>query len=133
MKGRFIMEGFYNYRTYARTSHWNITAKIRESETEDWRPVEIPNIAAGGFLFHSEKEYKKGDILFFHLDIDTTVIGPYGPVKDIHMNAKAIIKADRGKHREVHVYAANFKEISTDDQIRLDELVRLTISRYGEF
>jgi hypothetical protein len=121
------MDIVINKRDYVRTNNFSIDAKISE-DGKDWFTVKVPNIAAGGLIFLTERSYKPGDVLNFELRIDPRII----IVIPLNMRFKGVIKSDRGPQEGKNMYAVVFSEITTDDQIRLDELVRLTISRYGE-
>ena len=113
------------HREYVRTDNWSVIARAKkDGEKESWFDVRIPNIAAGGLLFLSEKEYALGDVFLFELKIDPLTPGI---VTTIPMSAKGVIRGDRGKSRDgLHSYSVEFIEISKSDKIRLDELIRMT-------
>ncbi|MDR0220210.1 MAG: PilZ domain-containing protein [Lachnospiraceae bacterium] len=121
------MDIVINKRDYVRTNNFSIDAKISQ-DGKDWSTVKVPNIAAGGLIFLTDKELKVGETLDFELRIDPRII----IVIPLNMKFKGVIKSDRGPQEGKNMYAVVYTEISSDDQIRLDELVRLTISRYGE-
>jgi hypothetical protein len=114
-------------RDYARTDNFSVDAKISANKKE-WFRVQVPNIAAGGLLFITDRQYQLGDLLYFDLRIDPriTIIIP------ISFNIRGEIKHDRGVEAGKHTYAVTFTEITPNDQIRLDELVRLANVKYGE-
>jgi hypothetical protein len=116
-----------HYRDYIRTSYWNIEATISDDESKDV-PVKVPNISASGLLFQTEKEYKEGDHVSFKLDIDPLIVMP-----SLHLiiDAKVHIVSDRGVQDNLHTYAAKFKDISHSNRIQLDEMVRMSIAKYG--
>jgi hypothetical protein len=116
-----------HYRDYIRTSYWSIVAKISDDEQKDV-PVTVPNISASGLLFQTEKEYKEGDHVQFELDIDPLIVMP-----SLHLIIKSSVHivSDRGVKDNVHTYAAKFKDISHSDRIQLDEMVRMSIAKYG--
>jgi hypothetical protein len=121
------MDIVINKRDYVRTNNFSIDAKISE-DGQEWYSVKVPNVAAGGLIFLTEREYKPGDVLTFEMRIDPRII----IVIPINMKFKGTVKSDRGQEDGKNMYAVVYSEISNDDQIRLDELVRLAIARYGE-
>jgi hypothetical protein len=121
------MEQVFSKRGYVRTDHFAVEAQTSE-DGKDWHSVNVPNIAAGGLLFETDYVHQQGDALWFNLRIDPRIV----IVIPISVKARGVINSDRGVHGGKHVYAVEFVEISSDDQIRLDELVRLAIAKYGE-
>jgi hypothetical protein len=123
------MEQVFSRRGYVRTDNFAVDAKTSENG-KDWHDVSVPNIAAGGLLFETDYEHKEGDELWFNLLIDPRI----AIVIPVSVKAKGAIKSDRGIHSGKHMYAVEFVPggISSDDQIRLDELVRLAVAKYGE-
>jgi hypothetical protein len=121
------MEQVYSRRGYVRTDNFSVDAKTSENGN-DWHDVTVPNIAAGGLLFETDYVHKEGDPLWFNLLIDPRI----AIVIPVSVRAKGVIKNERGTHSGKNVYAVEFIEISSDDQIRMDELVRLAIAKYGE-
>jgi len=119
------MESYY--RDYIRTTSWRIEAKVSE-DGKTWVEVQVPNISASGLLFMAEKKYQKGDNISFIMNISPIVVGPDFTVK---MKLNAVIKSDRGQQEGLYCYAVKFTDISLGDQIRLDELMRITVSKYG--
>ena len=116
-----------HYRDYIRTSSWNIVAKISDDNTE-WIDVQVPNISASGLLFLTNKPYRKGDVVWFSLDIAPIVVGPNFHIK---MTIKAAVKGNREEQDGMSCFAVKFTDISVGDQIRLDELVQKTVATYG--
>ena len=111
-------------RGYVRTDNWSVDAKVsKEKDAEDWIPVGVPNIAAGGLLFTTDNEFEIGDELWISLMIDPLTPGI---TSKIPMTVKGAVNVDRGKTAGKHSYAIRFIEISNNDQVRLDELIRLT-------
>ncbi|MCL2253446.1 MAG: PilZ domain-containing protein [Lachnospiraceae bacterium] len=122
------VEQGYTKRDYVRTNNFSVNAKISE-DGKVWQKVKVPNIAAGGLLFLTDNVYEPGHELWFNLEIDTkiTIVVP------ISVKLKGVIKVDRGLEEQLHMYAVIFTDISKSDQIRLDELVRMAIAKYGDF
>lgn len=121
-------EQSFSKRDYVRTNSFKVNAKISE-DGKVWYDVKVPNIAAGGLLVLTSREYKAGDELWFNLEIDPCITY----VIPIKIRLKGIVKNDRGLYGNERMYAVVFSEISTGDQIRLDELVHMAISRYGDY
>jgi hypothetical protein len=121
------MEQVYSKRGYVRTDNFTIVAKTSE-KGKDWHDVTVPNISAGGLLLETDFVHNQGDVLWFNLQIDPRI----AIVIPINVKTKGVINSDRGIHGNKHMYAVEFVEISSDDQIRMDELVRLAIAKYGD-
>ncbi|MDR0248658.1 MAG: PilZ domain-containing protein [Oscillospiraceae bacterium] len=111
-------------RDYVRTSNWSVDAKYSK-DNHAWLEAEIPNIAAGGLLMLADEGLQKDDEIWVDLIIDP-ILGPSIPV---HIKAKAVVKAERAPQEHKHSYAVVFTDISQEDKIRLDELVRMTIAK----
>jgi len=118
-----------HYRDYIRTSNWNIHAKI-SADKKQWFDVQVPNISANGLLFLTDRSYEKDDTVWFDLKIAPMAIGPDFKV---NINVKAIVQSDRGTQDNMRIFSVKFTEISDSDTIQLDELVRLTVSKYGNY
>ena len=118
-----------HFRDYIRTSSWNIKAKISDDNSH-WFDIQVPNISASGLLLMTDKLFTDGAEAWIKLEIAPVVVGPDFLVK---MRVKAAIKGCREDRDGLHCYAAKFTQIEQGDQIRLDELVRLTVSTYGSF
>ena len=114
-------------RSYVRTSNWKVDAKV-SLDHEEWQVVDVVDIAAGGLLFQTEAEYTVGDSV--HLDLYIDPLLPEIPEK-LHMEMVARISSFREQSSEVNAYGVVFIKISLSDQVRLDELIRLTVTRYG--
>lgn len=111
-------------REYVRTDNWSISAKVRkDSETERWTEIKMPNIAAGGALIQTDKAFEIGDEVWIDLEIDP--ITP-GITRKIPMNFKSIVRNDRGLTEGLRTYSIEFSGISKNDKTRLDELVQRT-------
>jgi hypothetical protein len=124
MEGNFTDPLRVVKRDYVRTSYWSVEAKFSK-DNRTWFDADVPNIAAGGVLLLTSRPLYKGDTIWIKLTIDPIL----GPSMAIRVSAKALIVADRGVQDEMNAFAASFTEISQSDQIRLDELVRLTIAK----
>ena len=114
------MQDYRVSRTYVRTNKWTITAKVSESESgAAWQKVKVPEISAGGLLLQCEKPHKKGDHLWLKLHIDPTLPG----IGELDIKVQVVIRSERdfGAH---NAYGAEFTRISSDDRVRLDELIR---------
>ena len=110
-------------RRYVRTGNWSISAVAGKEDAEKWSDVSVHDIAAGGLLFTSEMPYETGDLLRFDLLIDP--MAP-GIARRIPMNVKGKITEERSMRDGKRTYSVIFTEISRDDRVRLDELVRIT-------
>ena len=115
-------------RAYVRTNAWSVTAKVSKDEAaEEWYDALVLDMAAGGLLFLSEIAHETGDELWFDLQIDPMTPGISGKIP---MKVKGEVKGHRGKRNGMNSYSIAFTDISKNDRIRLDELVRMTISSY---
>ena len=116
-------------RRYVRTSRWNIAAKMSK-DARQWTKVEVPNIAAGGLLFQTDKTFAIEDIVWFDLEIEPMMMGLMGT---LHIKKqKAVVVADRGAQENMNSYAVEFLEMSEKHRISLDELIHLTNTRFGK-
>ena len=115
-------------RKYVRTENWSVTAKAsKDADGEQWFDAQVEELSAGGLLFETELFCKKGDTLRFDLEINPLMPG----ITDyIQVKAKGLVKSVRERHNDLLVYGVEFSDISNSDQIRLDELVQLTIKKY---
>ena len=118
-----------HYRDYIRTSSWNIKAKASDDNLQ-WFDIQVPNISASGLLFMTDREYECGNEVWIKLTISPIVVGPDFEVK---MSVQAAVKGNREDTDGLHCYSAKFTKIEQSDQIRLDELVRITVATYGSF
>jgi hypothetical protein len=114
-------------RDYVRAENWAINAKS-SPDKNGWKEIKVSNVSANGILFHTVETLIKGDSLFVTLDINPKIVG-FNTV--INMKVKVRIMSERGMDEGMNAYGAEFVEISMEDQIRLDELVRMTIEKYG--
>jgi len=113
-----------NNREFVRVGNWSVNAKICTNEGfGQWADVQVLNIAAGGLLFLTDLTFEKGDKIRFDLLIDP--LTPGVPMK-IPMKVVGEIRDDRGTKSGMRSYSIEFTEISNNDRIRLDELVRHT-------
>ena len=116
-------------REYVRTDSWSVVAKVsKEDPPERWVEVKVPNVAAGGLMFTTDTPFSIGDTLFFDLQIDP--ITP-GIARIIKIKAKGEVRGDRDLNNGLHSYGVEFLDIKKNDQIRLDELVRMTSVKYS--
>ena len=113
------------HRDYVRTDNWSVVALARkDADGEKWFDVRIPNIAAGGLLFTTDLTFEVGDVLYYDMKIDPLTPGI---TTTIPMKVKGIIRGNRGQDRDgLNSYSVEFLEISNNDRIRLDELIRMT-------
>ena len=116
-------------RNYVRTDDMVVTAKVSE-DAKNWFSASVPNIAAAGLLFLSEKAYKEGDLLWLDLDVN-----PRLPemIEHFHVKTKALVKNVRKEQDKMNSYGVVFTEISENDRIRLDEMIRLKLSKSSGF
>jgi len=114
-------------RQYVRTGNWSITAIVSKADTQQWGDASVKDIAAGGLLFLTDMPYQKGDLLRFDLQIDPMTPGIS---RKIRMKASGEIIGDRGTREGRYAFSVRFTEISREDRIRIDELVRLTNYQY---
>ena len=122
-----LVDFSHNSRTYVRTGNWHITAQS-SSDDKEWTDITVPNISANGLLFLSDKPYTPGDTVQLKLVIDPLLVTPS---LTYQITASAIVKSIRGEQDGMQLIAVQFKKISQSDQIQLDELVRMTVSKYG--
>ena len=116
-------------RAYVRTNTWSVTAKVSKDETaEEWFDTLVLDMAAGGLLFLSEIPHETGDHFWFDLLIDPMTPGIHGKIP---MKVKGEVRGNRGMRNGMNSYSVAFIEISKSDRIRLDELVRKTMSSYN--
>ena len=114
-------------RAYVRTDNWAISAKVSKSETGGvWSVVKVSEISAGGLLFHTDTPYKKDDLLWFKLHIDSMMPG----VQALEVKVKSQIKNVRQSQGDICAFGVAFVEMPEAKKIHLDELVLLTISKY---
>jgi hypothetical protein len=115
-------------RDYARTDSWSVIARASKDDgANQWFDVRIPNIAAGGMLFVTDRQLSLGDVLWFDMQIDPMTPGIIGVIP---MKVKGEIKGDRGSKGSQYSYSVEFTEILKSDRIRLDELVTKTNHAY---
>ena len=117
-------------RINPRTNNWKISAKISEA-TKEWFEVKVPDISAGGLMFRTERTYQDGDALHFDLLVDPVMHDIYGKIKEMHIKAKAVIVSHRNSKNNTNSFGVKFTEMAAGDRVRLDELIRLTIMKYG--
>ena len=115
-------------RAYVRTDNWSVHASISKTEvSKQWEEVEVTEMSAGGLTFNSTTQFSIDDILWFDLNINPMIAGmPY----EFNAKIKGKIKSDRGQTGGSHEYGIEFQELPYSTRVRLDELVRLTISKY---
>jgi hypothetical protein len=113
-------------RGYTRTSSWEVSAKI-SADKHKWTEAEVLDIAAGGLLFLADSSHNVGEQFYFDLEINPKLLEVHGAVK---IKVKGQIKSDRGVQKKKNAYSVEFTEISRSDQIRLDELVRLSTAKF---
>ena len=123
------MEELFTKRDYVRTNNFTINAKISK-DGRVWHEVNVPNIAAGGLLILTEKDYQCGDEVWCDMKIDPRI----ARIVPINMKLKGSVRVmrERGDLNDKHQYAVMFTEISASDQIRLDELVHMAAHKYGD-
>jgi hypothetical protein len=121
-------ENVFTKRDYVRTNNFAVHAKA-SADGKHWHEVKVPNIAAGGLLILTDREHKLDDELWFDLRIDPRL----AIIVPIELKLKGVVKVDRGMHDDKRMYAIIFSEISANDQIRLDEIVKKAIAKYGDY
>lgn len=123
----FVMMDYQVQRAYVRTDNWAISAKVSRSETAGvWSVVKVIEISAGGLLFETDTPYKKDDLLWFDLQIDSMMPG----VQELEVKVKSQIKTVREPRGDIRAFGVAFLEMPETTRIQLDELVLLTISKY---
>lgn len=122
------MEDVFTKRDYVRTNNFAVHAKV-SADGKTWYEVQVPNIAAGGLLILTDREQKIDDELWFDLRIDPRI----AIIVPIQLKLKGVVKVDRGMHDDKRMYAIIFSEITANDQIRLDEIVKKAIAKYGDY
>jgi hypothetical protein len=113
-------------RNYVRTGNWSVTAKVSRNDSKS-SEASVLDIAAGGLLFVSDVNYENGEILRFDLHIDP--MAPGIPRK-IRIKTKGEITSNRGIRDGKNAFSVKFTEISKEDRIRIDELIRMTNYKY---
>ncbi|MCL2719507.1 MAG: PilZ domain-containing protein [Lachnospiraceae bacterium] len=121
------MDDVFTKRDYVRTNNFTVSAKISE-DGKIWHEVKVPNIAAGGLLILTDRDYAPSDVLWFDLKIDPRL----AIIVPITLKIKGVVKVDRGIYDDKRMYAIVFTDISLSDQIRLDELVHMAAHKYGD-
>jgi len=107
--------------------HWSVDALVSKNGTGQWSEARVLDIAAGGLLFITDMSYEKGDMLRLDLKIDPMTPGIS---RKIPVKATGEITAARGVREGKLAYSVKFTEISKEDRIRIDELVRMTNYKY---
>lgn len=108
-------------RNYQRGDHFQCTALISE-DGKTWFEANINDLSSGGLLFKYEKEYKKGDILWFDVLVE-------GFMAEFHVKTQG--KVCRVQHTGTHyAHGISFIGMDNDTKIRIDENV-LSIRRLG--
>jgi len=114
-------------RQYVRTMNWSVSALVSKNDAEQWSDVRVLDIAAGGLLFLTDLSFEKGDSLRLDLQIDPMTPGIS---RKIPMKVTGEVTADRGVRDGKYAFSVKFTEISKEDRIRIDELVRMTNYKY---
>ena len=114
-------------RKYVRTGNWSVTATVSKGDAQQRSDAIVLDIAAGGLLFLTDMSYESGDLLRFDLQIDP--MAP-GISRKIRMKVKGEVIGDRGMRGGKHAFSVKFTEISKEDRIRIDELIRMTNYKY---
>lgn len=108
-------------RVYQRGDHFQCTAQISE-DGKKWFEANINDLSSGGLLFKFEKEYKKGDILWFDILVE-------GFFAEFHVKTKG--KVCRVQHTGTqYAHGIAFIGLDNDTKIRIDENV-LSVKRLG--
>jgi len=100
---------------------------VRKNDAPQWSDAHVMDIAAGGLLFLTDMPYEKDEVLRFDLLIDP--MAP-GISRKIPVKAKGVITSDRGMREGKRAFSVKFTEISKEDRIRIDELIRITNYKY---
>jgi len=114
-------------RQYVRTGNWSVSAFVSRDDTDPWSDALVLDIAAGGLLFITDTSYEKGDLLRFDLQIDPMTPGIS---RKIPMKVIGEIISNRGIRDGKQAFSVKFTEISKEDRIRIDELIRMTNYKY---
>ena len=115
-------------REYVRTGNWSVTAKACRENSNRWSEISVQDIAAGGLLFLAEETYDIGEVVIIDMLIDPIVPGvPW----TIPMKVTGEVRGDRGMRDGMRAYSVRFTEITKDNKIRLDELIRMTNHKYA--
>jgi len=107
--------------------NWSVNALVSKNGAEQWSDARVLDIAAGGLLFIADMSYEKGDMLRLDLEIDPMTPGIS---RKIPVKVTGEITACRGVRDGKLSYSVRFTEISKEDRIRIDELVRMTNYKY---
>jgi hypothetical protein len=113
-------------RAYIRTDIWDVSAKI-SMDRKNWDTATVPNISADGLLFNTDRVCHIGEILWLELEID-----PHMPsIEKFMIAVHCKVVSDRGNADGTHSYSGVFNDLSTGNRIRLDELITMTVHKYG--
>jgi hypothetical protein len=115
MEGLESNEGF-NRRVYMRREDPFMAADSSDDKSE-WEVVSVKNVSSGGLKFLSEKLYEKGDVLWFSLRV-------VSPRTEYRRVVKSEVLNNYGNVAKKHAYGVIFKEMSNNDHITLDEVLR---------
>ncbi len=108
-------------RVYQRGDHFHCTAKISE-DGKKWVKVKIEDMSSGGLLLKSEKEYQKGDTLWFDVFIE-------GFFSEFNVKTQGEVRRVQHTGTE-YAHGIAFIGMDKDTKIRIDENVQ-SVKRLG--
>lgn len=110
-----IKDDYLDKRHYQRSGHFECAARISEDGNK-WFDAVVHDLSSGGLSFLHEKEYQKGDVLWF----DILVQGFFSEF-DVKTRGK-VCRAYSSGNQFGHGIA--FIGLSEDIKIRIDENVK---------
>ena len=102
-------------RRTAHRSDLNVEANVSE-DRQQWVRVHVLDISCGGLRFMADREFIIGDNLWFDLYVTSAK-------RNLTLKVRGEILDELGGQDVMHIYRVEFKEISNEDRINLDELV----------
>ena len=103
-------------RRTAQRKDLNVVAKVSKN-SQEWVDAHVADISCGGLRFQIDRQFTIGDILRFDLYITNVM-------RDIKLKVKGEVIGELGVKDGMHAYRVEFKEISDEDRINLDELIK---------
>jgi hypothetical protein len=108
-------------RAYLRGNCFCVAEIIVDQETGESEEISVIDLAAGGLKFTadgSNSEYRLGEIYLLKLAINESDVN----IDDILTNIKICRTELSGS--DVHIYGAAFRDLTTTQSIRIDEIIQ---------
>jgi len=103
----------FDRRTYQRSSIYS-TARY-SADGAAWSEFDIVDLSTGGLRLYVDADYEVGARLFFHITV-------YGLSSEFEFRAEGVIRR-KDQTDKYYVYGVKFRNLSKDDQIRIDEII----------